>query len=112
MNIEEVTACPENQQWMEAEIESLKENDVWELVELPKGRKTVGSKWVFKVNTRADGSVECYKARLVGQGFMQKYGTYYDKTCPVVRMESLRTLIALSVKYNLIAAGIKPWTIN
>ena len=87
---------------MEAEIESLKENDVLELVELPKGRKTVKSKWVFKVKTGADGSVERYKARLAAQGFTQIYGTDYDKTfCPVVRMESLRTLIALSVQYDL-----------
>ena len=77
-------------------------NDVWELVELPKGKKTVGSKWVYKVKTGADGSVECYQARLVAQGYMQKFGTDYDETfCPVVRMESLRSLIALSVQFGL-----------
>ena len=49
--IEEATSSPEKSKWMEAmesEMQSLKENDVWELVELPKGRKTVGSKWVYK----------------------------------------------------------------
>ena len=34
---------------MEAEIDSLRDHDVWELVELPEGQKLVGSKWVFKV---------------------------------------------------------------
>ena len=71
-------------------------------VKLPPGRKTVGSKWVFKKKTGADGSVQRYKARLVAQGYTQKYGTDYDETfCPVVRQESLRLLIALSVQYDL-----------
>ena len=84
---------------METEMNSLRENDVWDLVNLPPGRKAVGSKWVFKKKTGADGSIERYKARLVAQGYSQKYGTDYDETfCPVVTQESLRTLIALSVQ--------------
>ena len=46
-------------------MKSLKENDVWNLVKLPPGRKLVGSKWVFKKKTGSDGSVKRYKARLV-----------------------------------------------
>ena len=46
--------------------------------------------------------MERYKARLVAQGFSQKFGTNYDETfCPVVRMESLRTLIALAIQNGL-----------
>ena len=72
---------------MEKEMKSLEENDVWELVELPSGRKPVGSKWVFKVKTDEDGNVERYKARLVAQGFTQKFGTDYDETlCPIVQL--------------------------
>ena len=71
-------------------------NDVWELVPLPVGKKAVGNKWVFEVKSGADGSAERYKARLVAQGFTQKYGTDYDETvCPVMRQESLRFLIIL-----------------
>ena len=77
-------------------------NDVWDLVELPKDRNSVGSKWVFKVKTGADGSIECYKARLVAQGFSQQFGMDYEETfCLIVRLESLRTLIALSVQNDL-----------
>ena len=54
---------------MNKEIESLKANKVYDLVELPHNRKTVGCKWVFKRKTNADGSIERYKARLVAQGF-------------------------------------------
>ena len=58
---------------MDAEIKSLEDNDVWDLVPLPAGRKTVGSKWVYKVKTGADGLVQRYKARLVAQGYSQKF---------------------------------------
>ena len=104
-SFEEATTGPDSSKWrqaMETEMRSLKDNDVWELMELPAERKAVGSKWVYKVKTGADGSVERYKARLVAQGFTQKYGTDYDETfCPVVRLESLRVLMALSVQYGL-----------
>ena len=63
---------------METEMTSLRENHVWDLVNLPVGKKTVESKWVYKVKTGADGSVQRYKARLVAQGFTQQYGTDFD----------------------------------
>ena len=87
---------------METEMTSLRENHDWDLVKLPVGKKTVGSKWVYKVKTGADGSVQRYKARLVAQGFTQQYGIDFDETfCPVVRQELLRLLMALSVRYGL-----------
>ena len=87
---------------MKSEMKSLTENDVWDLVELPNGRNAVGCKWVFKKKSDAEGNVERYKARLVAQGFAQRYGQDYDETfCPVVRFESVRTVIALAAKYGL-----------
>ena len=48
-----------------------------------------------------------HKARLVAQGFLQKHGVDYDETfCPVVRFESVRTVIALAVKHDLKLHGI------
>ena len=87
---------------MEMEMESLRGNEVWNLVKLPENRKTVGSKWVFKVKVGPDGSIERHKARLVVQGYSQKYGLDYDETfSPVVRTESVRTVIVLA-KNNLL----------
>ena len=51
---------------------------------------------------KADGTVERHKARLVAQGYSQQYGQDYDETfSPVVRFESLRTVIAFGVQNGL-----------
>ncbi len=98
-------SSPDKAEWkeaMEKEMESLYANNVCKLVELPKDRKTVGSKWVFKVKADSDGIFERYKARLVAQGFSQKFGSDYDETfSPVVRFESVRTIIALAAQHGL-----------
>ena len=50
---------------MKSELDSLHRNDVWDLCDLPQGRKAVGSKWVFKRKYDVDGSIERYKAMLL-----------------------------------------------
>ena len=101
----EAAASPNKSKWeeaMKAELRSLQHNDVWELVELPKDRKLVGSKWVYKVKVDGDGHIERYKARLVAQGFSQVRGADYDETfSPVVRRESVRTVVGLAVRNGL-----------
>ena len=104
-SIAEALSSPDKAKWedaMKKEMQSLHANDVWDLVKLPANRKVVGSKWVYKQNIGPDGSVERYKARLVAQGFSQKYGLDYDETfSPVVRIESLQTLISLAVQNGM-----------
>ena len=54
---------------------------------------------MLKIKHNADGSIKRYKARLIAQGYSQRYGVDYDKTfSPVVRFESIRTVIALSIQ--------------
>ena len=58
----------------------IKANKVWELVNLPEGKKTVGCKWVFKHKLDVDGSIERHKARLVARDYPQQQGLDYDET--------------------------------
>ena len=84
---------------MNSEMDSLHDNDVWDLVELPKDQNVVGSKWVFKLKRNEDSSVERCKARHVAQGYSQEKGLNYDETfSPIVRSESFRSVIVLASK--------------
>lgn len=88
---------------MKDEIKSLKENGTWELCELPADRKAIGCKWLFKIKTDENGNIDRYKARLVAQGFSQKFGTDYDQVfAPVVKQTTFRLLLSIASTKNLI----------
>jgi Reverse transcriptase (RNA-dependent DNA polymerase) len=71
-------------------------------VQLPPGRKAIGSRWVFKVKRNADGSIERYKARLVAQGFAQRPGFDYTETfAPTPKWAALRAIFALAAIEDL-----------
>ena len=93
VTVKEAISSSESEKWkeaMEKEIRSIEANEVWELVELPKGKKTIGCKWVYKCKLGVDGSLERYKACLVAKDFSQQYGLDNDETfSPVARFESL-----------------------
>ena len=83
----------EADQWIEAErveIKSLLENDVFREVVLPKERKAIRCKWIYKRKRNALGEVERYKDRLVAQGFSQIEELDYNETySPVARFTSI-----------------------
>ncbi|XP_035210629.1 uncharacterized mitochondrial protein AtMg00820-like [Stegodyphus dumicola] len=68
-------ATKEKDLWLNStkeEMEALKRNKTWELVDLPKGKQATGNKWTFKTKSDASGNVIRYKARLVAKGYCQK----------------------------------------
>ena len=82
---------------MKFEIESIKINDVWALVDPHEGVKFIGYKWVFKRKRGTDGKVEIYKVRLVAKGYHQHHGVDYDEMfSPMVMLKSIRIMLAIA----------------
>ena len=79
----------------------MKENNVWIVSNLPEGKKTIKTKWIFKIKKNSNNEPERFKARLGAKGFSQKEGIDYNETfAPVVKHESLRLFLAISVNEN------------
>ena len=86
---------------MKSEMDSMYTNQVWTLVDAPKGVKPIGSRWAFKKKTDMDGNVQIYKARLIAKGYYQQHGVDYDKTFSSVAMiKSIRIMLAITAHYD------------
>lgn len=94
---------PDWKRAIEEELGSLAENDTWQLVDLPQGRRAIDCKWVFRLKLNSDGSIQKRKARLVAKGFSQRYGFDFSETyAPVAKMSTVRTMLALANHHDLV----------
>ena len=102
---EEAMRSAYSSKWLEAmedELRSMSSNHVWDLEEIPKGAKTVGCKWVYKIKRDSKGEIERFKARLVAKGFTQREGIDYNETfSPVSCKDAFRIIMALVAHYDL-----------
>jgi hypothetical protein len=86
---------------MDSEIHALHKNDTWHLVPPPRNVNVIDSKWAYKIKKKSDGTIERYKARLVGKGIMQMYGRDYEDTIsPVVNAATIRLVLSVVVSNN------------
>ncbi|GJR15819.1 putative ribonuclease H-like domain-containing protein [Tanacetum coccineum] len=80
---------------MQDELLQFKLQEVWTLVELPNGKRTIGTKWVFRNKKDERGIMIRNKARLVAQGYTQEEGIDYDEVFALVaRIEAIRLFLA------------------
>ncbi|GJS56836.1 retrovirus-related pol polyprotein from transposon TNT 1-94 [Tanacetum coccineum] len=98
MEPKKVIQALEDPSWIEAMQEELLQfqlQKVWTLVNLPNGKRAIGTKWVFRNKKDERGIVVRNKARLVAQGYTQEEGIDYDEVfAPVARMEAIRLFLA------------------
>jgi hypothetical protein len=81
---------------MDAEFLALQKNETWNLVPREAGQNVIGSKWMYKIKYKPDGSVDRYKARLVAQCFIQRFGINYAETFnPMVKSATIRLVLSL-----------------
>lgn len=104
-NYAEAMSSTDSEKWLDAmalELAAIKQAGTWTLVTLPPNRQAIGSRWVLKRKLDAKGNLSRFKARLVAQGFAQKYGIDYEETfAPVAKFPSIRALLALAAQNDL-----------
>jgi hypothetical protein len=93
----DVILHPEWQHAMAEKIAALEQTDTWDLMPYPPRVYPITYKWVYKVKTRSDGSLERYKARLIARGFQHEHDRDYDETFThVAHMTTIRTLLVVA----------------
>ena len=76
-------------------------NRTWDLVQNPKEKIPVESKWVFTIKYKVDRLIERYKVRLVAKGYTQIYGIdYYKIFAPVIKLNIVRVLFVLTTNLD------------
>lgn len=87
---------------MQSEYQALMRNSTWILVDRPKGRKVIGSRWVLRIKLKADGIVERRKARVVAKGFSQEPNVDFQETFALVaKISSIRIVMGLAAEFGL-----------
>ncbi|KAL0291581.1 UNVERIFIED_CONTAM: Retrovirus-related Pol polyprotein from transposon TNT 1-94 [Sesamum radiatum] len=82
---------------MKSKIDSMGSNQVWTLIDPPKGVRPVGRKWIYKRKLETDGEVTAFKARLVAKGYTQRPWVDFEETySPVAMAKSIRILLAIA----------------
>lgn len=104
MTLDDALRSPERSEWEDAilsEVRSLVQKGTWSIVKAPPNTNIVGCRYVLTTKTNVDKTTK-KKARLVAQGFSQRFGIDYEQTfAPVARLETVRLMMSLAVEMDL-----------
>ncbi|GJS95963.1 putative ribonuclease H-like domain-containing protein [Tanacetum coccineum] len=99
-----ISQALDDKSWVKAMQEELLQfniQKVWTLVDLPSGKKDIGTKWVHRNKKDERGIVVRNKARMVAQGYKQEEGIDYDEVfAPVTRLEAIRIFLVFASFMN------------
>jgi hypothetical protein len=103
-NYAEAMMDPDSKKWqsaMRSKIDSMGDNQVWNLVDPPDGVRPIECKWIYKKKKDMDGNVHVYKARLVAKSFRQVQGIDYDETfSSVAKLKSIQIILAIAAYFD------------
>jgi len=80
------------------EFTALLQNNTWDLVPGKSNINLVGNKWVYRIKTHANGTVERYKVRLVAKGYHQQHGVDFLETfSPVIKQGTIQLVLSIAL---------------
>ena len=101
----EAMESEEKKKWPDAmkdEMKSLHDNHTFDLMKLPKGKRALDNRWIYRVKYESNTMSPRYKSRLVVKGFSQRKGVDFNEIFShVVKMSSIRTVLSMAVTLNL-----------
>ncbi|RVW99848.1 Retrovirus-related Pol polyprotein from transposon RE1 [Vitis vinifera] len=100
---------------MKAELDAMELNKTWSVVSLPKGKHSIGCKWIYKVKFKSDGSIERHKAPIVAKGYTQQEGLdFFETFSPVAKLVTVKVLLALATiqKWHLVQLDVNNAFLN
>lgn len=101
-NYKDAVSGIDREKWIEAmekELESIRSNETWNLLDRPSNSKVIKNRWVFRIKETDQFPV--FKARLVVKGFMQ-HDDGLETFSPVVRYETIRSVLALASQEKMV----------
>lgn len=94
-----------SKEWLNAmheEMQSIRNNDTYDIVKLPEGKKPISCRWIFRIKRNIDGSIDRFKARLVARGYSQREGIdYFETFSPVARYDSIRLILSIASAHKM-----------